>query len=114
MKGQIKSPPNAGQVANASRLELGEVHSDDKMNQALDGIQQLFKSNGYFQSQGQPRFTYDQRTNQVRIVFEVQSGRRAKYTTPALIADLKMPTAKRICATRWNRWFGCVAATQAN
>src|SRR5260370_12758491 len=113
MKGQIKSPPNAGQVANATRLELGAVQSDDKMNQALDGIQQLFKSNGYFQSQVQPRFTYNQRTNQVRIDFEVQSGRRAKYRTPTLIGDLKMPPEKVISATRWQGWFGWRPVTQS-
>src|SRR3981081_1837393 len=58
VKGQIKAPPNAGQIANASRLELGEVETDDKMRQALNGIQQLLKSNGYFQAHVEPRFTY--------------------------------------------------------
>jgi hypothetical protein len=44
VKGQFKSPPNAGQLANASRLELGELQTDEKMNQALEGIQQLSRA----------------------------------------------------------------------
>ena len=114
VKGQVKSPPNAGQLANASRLELGGLQTDEKMNQALEGIQQLFKSNGYFESQVQPRYTYDQRSNQVRIDFEVESGRRAKYTTPTLIGDLKMPAEKVISATKWKGWFGWRPVTQSN
>jgi hypothetical protein len=62
----------------------------------------------------QPRYTYDQRTNQVRIDFEVESGRRAKYTTPTLIGDLKMPAEKVISATKWKGWFGWRPVTQSN
>src|SRR5260370_794994 len=114
MRGEIKRELNVGKVANASRLVLAEVYSEDKMNQSLYGIQQVFKSNGYFQSQVQSRFTYDQRTNQVRIDFEVQSGRRAKYRTPTLIGDWKMPPEKVISATRWKGWFGWRPVTQSN
>src|SRR6267142_2451442 len=67
VRGQIKSPPNAGQLANASRLELGEVETDEKMSQALNGMQQLLKSNGYYKAHIEPRFTYDQHSNQVRV-----------------------------------------------
>jgi outer membrane protein assembly factor BamA len=63
VRGQLKSPPSAGQLANASRLSLGEVETDDKMRQAVTGIQQLLKSNGYYQAVVEPRFSYDQRTD---------------------------------------------------
>src|ERR1700704_5049312 len=63
VKGQIKGPPNAGQLANASRLTLGEVETDEKMSQALNGMQQLLKSNGYYKAHIEPRFAYDQRSN---------------------------------------------------
>src|ERR1700730_1347435 len=43
VKGQIKGPPSAGQLANASRLSLGELETEDKTRQAVDGIQQLLK-----------------------------------------------------------------------
>ena len=115
VRGQIKSPPNAGQLANASRLELGEVETDEKMSQALNGMQQLLKSNGYYQAHVEPRFTYDQRSNQVRVDFDVETGRRARYATPTLIGELKMPPEKVISATRWRGWiFGWKPVTQSN
>ena len=112
--GQIKGPPSAGQLANASRLSLGELQTDDKMRQAVNGIQQLFKSNGYYQAHVEPRFTYDQRNDQVRIDFEADSGRRAKYATPTLIGELKMPAEKAVAATKWKGWFGWKPVTQTN
>jgi len=114
VKGQIKGPPNAGQLANASRLELGEVETDDKMGQALNGIQQLLKGNGYYQPHVEPRFTYDPRSNQVRVDFEVESGRRARYASPTLVGDLKMPPVKVVSATGWKGWFGWKPVTQSN
>jgi outer membrane protein insertion porin family len=115
VKGQIKGPPSAGQLANASRLELGELQTDVKMGQALNGIQQLLKSNGYYEPHVQPRFTYDPRWNQVRVDFEVESGGRARYATPTLIGDLKMPKEKVISATGWKGWlFGWRPVTQSN
>jgi outer membrane protein assembly complex protein YaeT len=115
VRGQLKSPPNAGQLANASRLSLGEVQTDDKMSQAVNGMQQLLKSNGYFQSRVEPRFTYDPRANQVRIDFDVETGRRARYASPTLIGELKMPPMKVISATKWKGWiFGWKQVTQSN
>jgi outer membrane protein insertion porin family len=114
VKGKFKGPPSAGQLANASRLELGELQTDEKMNQALNGIQQLLRSNGYFEAQAQPRFEYDQRTNQVRIDFEVESGRRARYAKPGFIGDLKMAPEKLVSATKWKGWLGWKPVTQSN
>jgi outer membrane protein insertion porin family len=114
VRGQLKSPPSAGQLANASRLSLGEVETDDKMRQAVTGIQQLLKSNGYYQAVVEPRFSYDQRTDQVRIDFDVESGRRAKYATPTLTGDLKMPAKKVVSATKWKGWLGWKRITQSN
>src|SRR5262249_55526548 len=103
-----------GQLANASRLSLGELQTDDKMRQAVNGIQELFKNNGYFESRVEPQFTYDQRSDQVQVDFAAESGRRAKYASPGLIGDLKMPPEKVVAATKWKGWFGWKPVTQAN
>ena len=44
----------------------------------------------------------------------MESGRRAKYATPTLIGDLKMPPEKVIAATKWKGWFGWKQVTQSN
>src|SRR5262249_6914161 len=47
VEGQIKDPPSAGQLINASRLELGELETGEKIQQAGNGVQQLFEDNGF-------------------------------------------------------------------
>ena len=111
--GNVKGPPNPAQLANASRLTLGEPQTDEKMQEALDGVEQLFKSNGYYEAKVQPKFTYDPHTSQVNIDFAVDSGRRAKYASPSLLGDLQLPPEKLISSTRWKGWFGWRAVTQA-
>jgi len=106
VEGRVKDPPNAGQLVNASRLELGELETEEKIQQGVKGIQQLFENNGFYQSQVQPRFNYDQRTTQVRVDFLVDSGHRATYTTPSVEGELKLPAEKVMSATGWKGWFG--------
>jgi outer membrane protein assembly complex protein YaeT len=111
--GRVRSPPNNGQLANASRLTLGDLHTDEKVHEGVDGIQQLFRSNGYYLSQVAPRFSYDPHTNQVDVDFAIESGRRARYASPRLVGDLKMPANQVISATRWKGWFGWHQVTQS-
>lgn len=111
--GKVKSPPSAGQLANASRLSLGDLESEEKVREGLAGVQQLFRNNGYYQSHVEPRFTYDAHTNQVNIDFAVESGKRARYASPALVGDLKLPPEKVIAATRWKGWLGWRPVTQS-
>ena len=50
--GHHKEPPNAGQLVNASRLELGVRQTDENMRAAVDDMQlRLFtRTTGYYQS----------------------------------------------------------------
>ncbi|HTM51885.1 MAG TPA: POTRA domain-containing protein [Bryobacteraceae bacterium] len=111
--GKIKQPPTPGQLVNASRLELGALQTEEKVQQGISGMRQLFESNGFYRSRVQPRYSYDQPTNQVRINFDVDSGVRARYSTPDVDGDLKMPKEKVISATRWKGWFGWKKVTEA-
>src|SRR5712664_3308845 len=113
VEGRIKDPPSAGQLVNASRLELGELETDEKMRQGLNGVQQILKNNGFHQSHVQPKFTYDQKTDQVRVEFVIETGRRAKYASPAVVGDLKIPPQDVISATRYKGWFGWKLVTQS-
>jgi outer membrane protein insertion porin family len=113
VQGKIKQPPSAGQLVNATRLQLGELHTEEKMAQGLNGIQQLFRSNGYYQSQVQPRFSYDPPTNQVQIDFAAESGARASYSSPEVLGEPQMTPHKVTSATRWKGWFGWKPVTEA-
>jgi len=101
--GRISDPPNPGQMAGATRLELGQPFHEEDMAQAEIGLRKLLVDNGYFEHQLQPRIEYDARTQQAHVHFIVESGPRARYRTPVVRGNLKMAVAKIIAATRWRR-----------
>ncbi len=105
-EGQIKDPPNAGQLVNATRLQLGELETDEKIRQALNNVQQTFENNGFYRSHTQPRYTYDPKTDQVLVDFVAEAGRRADYASPAVVGEPIIPVEKVISSTKWKGWFG--------
>ena len=103
--GKISDPPNSGQLENASQLDLGQPYSDSKLQQAIASQRRLLESNGLFRPQIQSVLNYESQYQQVHIRFDVDSGTRARLTTPVLQGDLKMDAEKIIRATKWRRWI---------
>ncbi len=70
--------PTESQVVNASKLQLGEPFSAEKMKRALDNIKRLMTENEYYRAV----VTYSQReipeTQQVEITFRIHSGEAAR------------------------------------
>ncbi|HWB99512.1 MAG TPA: BamA/TamA family outer membrane protein [Bryobacteraceae bacterium] len=102
--GDISSPPNAGQIANATRLELGQIFNDDKLQQARDGIRQIMENEGLYESSVQPLYEYDSLAQQVHLTFFVSSGRRARFTDPVFRGDLQSDPQALISSTGWKHW----------
>jgi outer membrane protein assembly complex protein YaeT len=69
--------PTAGQVANASKLNLGDLFSPEKMDSAVDAIKQLMKQNGYFKAEVTDQETRHPETQQLEVVFHIKPGPRA-------------------------------------
>jgi len=111
--GKIKAPPNAGQAAGATRLELGDRFSQDDVKTGVERIQTLLKQNGYFEAQVEPKIEYDKAEQETDLVFEVTTGKRARYQAPEIKGDLKMDPARIAAATKWKGWFGWKAITQS-
>src|SRR5882672_5126059 len=101
--GRVADPPNPGQMANATRLQLGQPFHEEDMTQAEIGLRKLLVDDGYYETQLQPRIEYDARTQQAHIHFIVESGPRAKYRAPVVQGNLKMAVDKIVAATRWRR-----------
>src|SRR5258708_4198881 len=101
--GRVADPPNPGQMANATRLQLGQPFHEEDMAQAEIGLRKLLVDDGYYENQLQPRIEYDARTQQAHIHFIVESGPHAKYRTPVIQGNLKMAVDKIVTATRWKR-----------
>lgn len=103
--GNISEPPNSGQLVNATRLDLGQPYTPDKLQTAEAGVKTLLDSNGLYRSEYRPQFDYDPRTQQINLRFIIDSGPRARLTTPGLKGELLFPQNKIISATGWRRFL---------
>jgi outer membrane protein insertion porin family len=104
-EGAVTGPPNSGQLVNATRLDLGEPYSPEKLEQARADVRKLLEENGLYLGDVLPRFDYDPATQQVNLTFVIGSSRRARFTSPELKGDLKMPADTVVAATKWRRWL---------
>jgi outer membrane protein insertion porin family len=103
-KGEM-STPNAAQLETVTRLELGQPYTEAKLRQAVSEQQHLLESNGLYNSRIHPVFDYDSTYQQVHIRFEIDSGPRARFTTPVLRGNLQLDLKKILSATKWRRWL---------
>ena len=106
-RGHISSPPNAGQVENAARLDLGMPYTDAKLLEAVAGQTRLLESNGLYRSEVLPAldFRTDAAYQQVNLRFNVATGARARFGPPVFTGDLKIDPAKILAATKFRRWI---------
>jgi outer membrane protein insertion porin family len=105
VSGDIDTPPNRGQLANATRLDLGQQYIASDMTIAVSGQRRLLESNGLYLSNIHPVFDYDPAIQQVNIRFVIDSGRRARFTMPVLLGDFKLSPERVLTATRFRRWL---------
>jgi outer membrane protein insertion porin family len=71
------SRPSYNQIVNASKFQLGELESLDKLNSALENIRVLMQENGYYRARVTAESTSNPATQQVDILFHVSAGEPA-------------------------------------
>ncbi|MBZ5621928.1 MAG: outer membrane protein assembly factor BamA [Acidobacteriia bacterium] len=105
--GRISSPPNSGQLENAADLNLGQPYRDATLQQGLADQQRALENNGLYRGAIHPVLDWETGRDhqQVNIRFEIDSGPRARFTTPVLTGDLKMDAQKISTATKFQRWL---------
>lgn len=103
--GRISSPPNAAQIENATQLDLGTPFTQEKAEQAVAGASHLLENNGLFRPSIHRFFDYDSAHQQVNVRLLVDSGPRARFTTPVLRGDPKMAPDQLVARTGWRRFI---------
>ncbi len=78
------SHPNYNQIVNASKFQLGELHTLDKLDHALQNVRQLMQENGYYRARVTAESTSNAATQQVSILFHITPGE------PAHIGEVKV------------------------
>jgi outer membrane protein insertion porin family len=83
----VSNNPSANQLASASRLQLGELYTQEKRDRALAGIQRVMEENGFHQSKVIISEQRDEQQHQVNMTFHVDRGLRALVGEIALEGD---------------------------
>ena len=78
------SHPSYNQIVNASKFQLGELHTRDKLDRALQNIRQLMQENGYYRARVTAESTSNAATQQVSILFHITPGE------PAHVGEVKV------------------------
>jgi outer membrane protein insertion porin family len=104
--GGISSPPSAGQLENASGLNLGQPFTEASVSSAVSSMRRLLEANGLFRANLRPVFDWEtgREFQQVNIRFDINSGPRARFTTPVFTGDLKLDFSRILSATGFRRW----------
>jgi outer membrane protein insertion porin family len=72
------SHPSASQAANASKLQLGELLTSEKIDRAFANLKQLMEENGYYRSSVTIAKKEQPEIQQVAITFRVVPGAQAR------------------------------------
>jgi outer membrane protein insertion porin family len=78
------SHPSYNQIVNASKLQLGELHSPEQLDRALQNVRQLMQENGYYRSRVTSESISNAVTQQIDVLFHITPGE------PAHIGEIKL------------------------
>ena len=116
VEGRILESPNRAQVDSATQLSLGAPFQDDDVTQAVDRIQTLLVSNGFYKATVTPTVERGKDAQQIFLTFRVHEGKRAKYDMPSITGVTKLPDAVILRATGWRfpiiHWWRKVSSSR--
>ena len=70
--------PTDSQIVNASKLQLGELYTPEKMDTALTNLRRLLEENGFYRSTITHSEQQDSAIQQVEVTFHIHSGDPAR------------------------------------
>jgi outer membrane protein insertion porin family len=87
------SRPTANQIVNASKFQLGELYTTERLNRALENIRQLMQESGYYQARVTAESTENPATQQVSILVHLTPRSQAHVGTLAVTGTSGLPLA---------------------
>jgi outer membrane protein assembly complex protein YaeT len=114
--GKVGAPPNADQLATATRLDLGAPFTEDEVQSAAAGIKRMLERNGLYHATITPSIERDPAHQQVAITFQVNSGKRARLMLPQITGDTRVAASDVASAAHYKGilFFPWKPATQEN
>jgi outer membrane protein insertion porin family len=78
VEGAPKHGPSGHQLVNASKLQLGELLTDERLKQAVASMQRVLEDNGFYGATITPQLTPHPDTQQVDVLFRIEASRQAR------------------------------------
>jgi outer membrane protein insertion porin family len=108
--------PNANQIENASKFQLGERFTKEKLDRALENIRQLLQEDGYYRALVTAESTANTSNQQSDILFHVTPGEPAhvgevtvtgatKLSVAEVMSIAHMDRGDRISSAHFNSWL---------
>ena len=73
----VSTNPSQNQLISATRLQLGELFSQEKLDHAMAGMQRILEENGFHRAKIATSEQRDEQQHQLNITFQVVPGTRA-------------------------------------
>jgi outer membrane protein insertion porin family len=102
----VPEPPSEGQLATATKLQLGAEFNDIDINQAVESLTDVLRRNGFYKTNIVPNVERDPSTSQIKIRFLVAPGRRARFNGVSVTGDTQRSTRSVIFSTGWKPLHG--------
>src|ERR1700733_3143525 len=106
--------PNSNQVVNATKLQLGELHTQDKLELALRNVRQLMQENGYYRARVTAESTSNPADQQVNILVHITAGEPAHVGEVKLTGHATFSQGQFEDIARMHRGDGVTAARITN
>ena len=90
----LKDNPTPVQAVNTAKLQLGDLYSDTKRDQAVAAITRLLQLNGFHQVKVDAKLTQHDNSKQVDLDFVIEPGRRARIGALQWQGDPGFPAVK--------------------
>jgi len=98
--------PNAAQLANASKLTLGEPFDQTLLPKAAETLLALLRNNGFYTAQIRYDTVAKPATGEMDIRLTLEPGPRARFVRPLFSGNLVLPESKLIARSSLLRWHG--------
>ncbi len=117
--------PTESQMANASKLQLGEPFTKDKIDRAVDNINSLLRENEFYNAKISFTQHENPQTQQVEIIFDVHSGDPARVGSSPFRAAasirwgklrtsrISIPATSSLRKKSRMRWIACESITRS-
>ena len=97
-------PPNRDQLRGAAKLELGTLFlGDQAVDQAQKNMQDRLKANGLYSAKIQTRVDRVQATEEARIYFVIDTGKRARFDGVDFLGETDRSMKSLIHTSGWHR-----------